>query len=88
MKISAVTVAFILTAATAHAQSEAALKAFFEGRSVVVKLDMPATSAGVDVYPEDERPIDYGKYADRLKAGVALKPGESIMVTRIRMRSR
>jgi hypothetical protein len=88
MKISAVTVALILTAATAHAQSEAALKEYFEGRSVVVRLDMPATSSGVDVYPEDPRPIDYSKYADRLKLGIALKPGDSIVVTRVRMRDK
>jgi hypothetical protein len=88
MRVSVVTVAIVLTASTAYAQSEAALKQFFEGRSVVVKLDMPATSAGVDVYPQDERPIDYSRYADRLKVGVALKPGDSIMVTRIRMRDK
>jgi hypothetical protein len=82
-------VCLIACAAPAYGQSEAALKEFFEGKVVVVKMDMPATSEGVDVYPDSRQPIDYGRYANRLKAvGTAVKSGESIMVTRIRVKDK
>ena len=85
MKIPAIGLFGLLVAVPASAQSEAALRTYFEGKTVVVKLDMPATSNGVDVYPQEERPIDFTRYGDRLKLGVALRPGESVMVTRVRL---
>jgi hypothetical protein len=36
---------------TALAQNEGALRAAFEGRTITLKIDMPATSQGVDVFP-------------------------------------
>src|SRR5450756_847449 len=38
----------LFTAATAHAQSEDALRQYFEGKRVVLRQDMPATQLGVD----------------------------------------
>jgi hypothetical protein len=71
------------------AQSEAALKEYFEGRSVTLKIAMPGTESGVDVYPADARPLDYPRYADRLKDnGTAIRAGESAMVTKIRVKSK
>jgi len=78
-----------LLALPAHAQSEAALKDYFEGKTVVVKMDMPATQEGVDVYADARRPIDFGAYSARLKStGIALKSGESVMITRIRVKDK
>lgn len=85
MKTAAIGLLGLLVAVPASAQSEAALRTYFEGKTVVVRLDMPATSSGVDVYPQDERPIDFTRYGDRLKLGIALKSGESIVVTRVRL---
>jgi hypothetical protein len=69
------------------AADEQALRRFFEGRSVVVRIDMPATSDGVDVYPEREEPLDYGKLASRIRSsGVAVREGERIVVTIIKVK--
>lgn len=69
------------------AQSEIALKEYFEGRTVTVKQAMPGTEDGVDIYPGTDRPLDYPKYAARLKQyGTALKAGESVMVTKVKIK--
>jgi hypothetical protein len=70
------------------AQSEAALKQFFEGRTVTVKQPMPGTEEGVDVYPGTQRPLDYPKYAKRLKDhGTAIRSGEPAIVTKIKVKA-
>ena len=69
------------------AQSEAVLRQYFEGKSVVTKIDLPATSEGVDIYPDAPTPLDFSRYASRLKeAGTAVNTGESIMVTKVRVK--
>src|SRR3954463_14483295 len=71
------------------AQSEAALKEYFEGKTVTAKLALPGTEAGVDVYPGTARPLDYPKYADRLKDfGTAIKAGEQVTVTKIKLKAK
>jgi hypothetical protein len=76
-------------AAPALAQSEAALKDYFEGKSVRVKLDMPASQEGIDVYPDARRPLDFSVYAGRIKSyGIALRNGDSVMITRVRLKEK
>ena len=78
----------ILVAGPAAAQSEAALREHFEGRTVTLKLAMPGTESGVDVYPADPKALDYPKYASRLKDhGTAIRAGETAMITKIRVKS-
>jgi hypothetical protein len=68
----------------AAAQNEAALRAAFEGKTVAVKLDMPATSQGVEVYPQDAMPVDFRQVAERLKDnGTALRMGDRVMITKV-----
>jgi hypothetical protein len=70
------------------AQTENDLKRHFEGRRVNLRIDMPGTEQGVDIYPGAERPLDYPRYADRLKDhGVAIESGDDAMVTKIRVKS-
>lgn len=70
-------------------QTETALKEYFEGRTVSPKLAMPGTEDGVDVYPGSPRPLDYSRYANRLKEyGTAIRAGEPVTVTRIRLKSK
>jgi hypothetical protein len=89
MRLLLTAVWLIACAVPAYAQSEAALKEFFEGKTVVVKMDMPATAEGVDVYPDSRQPVDFSRYAYRIKtAGTALKSGGSIIVTRIRVKDK
>jgi hypothetical protein len=81
--------ALLLLASPIQAQSEAALKEYFEGRMVTVKLAMPGTEDGIDIYPIESRRLDYTRYADRLKDyGTAIKAGEEVMVTKIRVKSK
>jgi hypothetical protein len=75
--------------APASAQDEPELRKFFEGKSVKVKLDMPATQAGIDVYPDASRAVDFTQYSARVKsAGVAIKSGDSVLVTRVRVKDK
>ena len=76
-------------AAPASAQSEAELRDFFEGKSVIVKMDMPATQEGIDVFPDARRAIDFAQYSARLKStGIAIRNGESVLVTKIRVKDK
>jgi hypothetical protein len=78
-----------VTCAPVYAQSEPELRDFFEGKSVIVKLDMPATQEGVDVYPDARRAIDFAQYSARLKAaGIAIRNGESVLITKIRVKEK
>jgi hypothetical protein len=87
MKTAAFLALGALGALPLHAQSEERLKRFFEGRSVVVRIDMPATSSGLDVYPERERPLDLGKHASRIReSGVAIAEGQRITVTKVKVK--
>ena len=71
------------------AQSEAALREHFEGKTVTVKQAMPGTEEGVDIYPGADKPLDYPKYAGRLKKyGTALRSGESALVTKVKVKSK
>jgi hypothetical protein len=81
--------ALALAGGRLEAQSEALLKEQFEGKTVTIKLAMPGTEAGVDVYPGTPKPLDYPRYADRLKDnGTAIRAGQTAMVTKIRVKSR
>ena len=78
-----------LSAVPARAQSEAEFRDFFEGKSVRVRIDMPGTQEGIDVYPDARHPIDMNQYSQRLKSyGVAVHNGESVMVTRVRVKDK
>lgn len=81
--------ASVLAAGPAVAQSETALREYFEGRTVTLRIAMPGTENGVDVYPADSRPLDYPRYADRLKDhGTAIRAGETAMVTKVRVKAK
>src|SRR5204862_8049812 len=75
--------------APAYAQSEPELRDFFEGKSVVVKMVMPATQEGIDVFPDARRAVDFAQYSARLKStGVAIRRGESVLVTTVRVKDK
>jgi hypothetical protein len=84
MLVAAVLVA---VAAPAAAQNEAALKSYFEGKRVTLRMDMPGTSDGVDVQADAKRAIDFGKYKDDLKRyGTAIRAGDSAPVTLVKVK--
>jgi hypothetical protein len=79
----------LLAVSNAAAQTEADLKGYFEGRHVTLRIDMPATKDGVNIYPERAQTLDYSEYAARLKQnGAAIRRGESIMVTKVKLKDK
>lgn len=89
MKTALATLCALLAAPHAFGQSEDALKTFFEGKTVVVKLDMPATQSGVDVYADARRPVNFADYTTRIKAaGISIKAGETAMITKIKVKDK
>ena len=84
MRYLLVPFAFCLLAHRASAQNESVLRQAFEGKVVVVKIDMPATSKGVDVYPLDPMAVDFREVAQRLKDNsTSLRIGQQVMVTKV-----
>ena len=82
-------VAILAAALPLAAQSEPALREYFEGKTVTVKQAMPGTEEGVDIYPGTEKPLDYPRYAGRLKEhGTALRSGQSALVTKVKVKSK
>jgi hypothetical protein len=77
----------LASARYAAAQDPGGLAAFFEGKQVVVKMDMPGTQQGVDIYPQRPQPLDLKSYSGRVKKfGVAIRNGDSVMITKIKVK--
>ena len=71
------------------AQSEELLKRELEGNRVEILIEMPATSEGIDIYPDRPRKMDYDDYSRRIKsAGIALYPGDVVMITKIKKKNK
>jgi hypothetical protein len=74
----------VAAAGSAGAQNGAILRQAFEGKVVAVKIDMPATQKGVDVYPLDAMPVDFREVAQRLKDNsTSLRIGQPVTVTKV-----
>lgn len=68
----------------ARAQGEAYLRQFFLKKSVIAKIDLPATADGVDLFPGAVSDIDSRSYGSRLaKSGIAIRLGEAAVVSDI-----
>jgi hypothetical protein len=87
MRPSLIVAGVLLLPHPASAQDETALRKFFEGRSVTVKIDMPATSRGIEVCPTAELPISFPDVASSIKQnGIGIHQGESVMVTKVHIK--
>ncbi len=74
----------LLAAALSLGASEPELRRAFMGKSVIVKIDMPGTQQGVDLYLDRDDPMDWRDYSHRTKNfGVSIPKGRSAMVTAI-----
>src|SRR5439155_19245230 len=81
MRTTIAILALVTAASPARAQSEDHLRAFFEGKTVRLKLDVPGSSEGVDVSPGTAQPVDFPRHASRLKRfGTAYRRGEEVLV--------
>jgi hypothetical protein len=71
----------------AGAQSEPALWQYFEGRTVIAKVDLPATKAGLDVYPDSSAAMNDARYGKQLKQfGIAARRNEAVTITDVRVK--
>jgi len=68
---------------------ELRLREFFEGMRVTLKIEMPATSDGVDLSADAGGSLDLDNYSRRIRrSGVAIRAGESALVTKIRVKEK
>jgi len=78
-----------LCAPAIYAQDAASLSSFFEGKRVVVKIDMPGTQQGIDIYPQRDNSLDAKAYGKRMKSfPVALHNGDAVMVTTVKVKDK
>jgi hypothetical protein len=74
---------------SANAQDEASLRRYFEGKQVRVKLDMPGTQQGIDIHWNQDPPIDFKAYSQRMKSFPrAISEGDIVRVTTVRVKSK
>ena len=77
-----------LFVATASAQSERTLNRYFEGKEVTLRIAIPRTSRGVDVYPERAQRLNIGEYTERLsESGALYNRGEKASIKRLEVHS-
>lgn len=66
--------------------AQAVLKSYFEGKRVVVKIDMPAARAGIDLFPEKPVVMDFSKMSKRIgEYGTSLRAGDRPVVTELEL---
>lgn len=80
----------LILAASVHpalAQTEDQLRTFFEGKAVIVKMEMPGSEEGVDLYPGALHPIDFPRHAGRLKEyGTSVRRGDEVRITKVKVK--
>lgn len=70
-------------------QSEDVLNQYFLGRTVTIKMDMPANKDGVDVFPGRQPDINYNDYSQRVKRyGISLHSGDKAPVTKVHVKDK
>lgn len=68
------------------AQSEAALWEALEGRTVVAKVDLPATKSGVDIHPDASPSANDAQYGKQLRQfGAAARSREPVTITDVKV---
>ena len=71
----------------AQAQDAAALQQYFNGKQVLVKIDMPGSQKGIDLRFNKPTPMDWKEYSGRLKQfGVAIRGGDVSRVTSVNVK--
>jgi hypothetical protein len=89
MKKAILLFAALLAAVPAYSQNPTVLSQFFEGKQVTIRMDMPASQTGIDLYPGRATPIDLNSYSGRLKNfGVSIRNGDTVMITKIKVKDK
>jgi hypothetical protein len=90
MKKAAILFVTLMGAFSLQAQdAPSSLSQFFEGKQVVVKIDMPGSQQGIDIYPQKDNLLDAKNYGKRMKSfPVALHNGDAVMVTTVKVKDK
>ena len=76
----------IAATVSAHGQSEAGLREYFQGMNVTAKADLPAATTGVDIYPDAAPTINNAQVGKQMrKFGVAIRRDDSITIKDVRV---
>ena len=60
------------------------MQSYFNGKQVVLKIDMPGSQNGVDLRFNKPAPMDWKEYSSRVKQfGAAIRKGDTARVTSI-----
>jgi hypothetical protein len=80
--------AILLIAGTcAQGQTANNLSQAFEGKQVTVKIDMPGSQQGIDIYPQKGNTLDAKSYGKRMKQfPVSIRSGDTVMVTTVKVK--
>ena len=85
----AVFFSLLVSALPAWAQSEGHLREYFEGKQVVLKMDMPATKEGMNLRADRLPRIDRKKYEKKLnRYGTSIYQGWPIRITLIKVKKK
>jgi len=88
-KFLVISASLLFISADVGAQSEADLREYFEGRTVVVKQDLPVSKSAIEISPDSSSPINYADYNRRIKQfGVAFRRNQSVPLTSVRVKDR
>jgi hypothetical protein len=89
MKRSALVGILLFLSPYVRAQDNGTLSQFFEGKQVIVKVDMPGSQSGVDIRPQRPNSLDARGYGDSLKKyPIALHTGDAVMVTKVKVKDK
>ena len=79
----------LLASACLGAQNTDNLSQFFEGKQVIVKIDMPGSQQGIDIYPQKGNLMDAKSYGKRMKDfPVSIRSGDMVMVTTVKVKDK
>jgi hypothetical protein len=89
MKRVVALISVFLAAVCLRAQDAQTLSQFFEGKQIVVKIDMPGSQQGIDIYPQRPSSLDAKAYGKRMKSfPVALRNGDAVMITMVKVKDK
>jgi hypothetical protein len=67
--------------------AQTSLEAYFNGKQVVAKIDMPGTEKGIDLKFDKPTPMDWNDYSSRLKSfGAAIHKGDVVRITKFNVK--
>lgn len=80
---------FAISFVSANGQTESELKKYFEGSTVFVKIDMPASAVGVNVHVQKNPQVNTKKLKVQLHGdGISIHSGDQERITKIKVKEK